>query len=844
MKTGLVYTDGRQAEVPLKGVKITGNVCGFHGEFQIVQLYQNSTSSSIEVVYTFPLPDKAIVTDFTARIGDRKITSEVWEKDKAFKIYDNALRKGDSSFLLEEFRPNLFQVSLGQLLPGEEVEIFISYLDDVKYQDGEVRILIPTLVAPRYIPGVPFGKRRGTGSADSTNQVPDADFITPPLDHVDYKVQLDLLIEPLINIEEVTSPSHEITVTPLKGKKTSIGFTRGEVPLDRDIIITGKGAEETTAGASYYQNSDGEKFLYLNLLPELESCQVEERPQNYIFLIDISGSMMGEKLEQAQNALQLCLRNLSQKDSFNLVAFESRTHLFSPKSIPFNDKNLAQATRWIKGLDSMGGTEIMEPLQFSLKNCSDEDTLLMLFTDGQVGNEKEIIRLVKNNIRGNRLFTFGIDTAVNSYFINSLAEKGSGLAEFIYPGERIEDKVLRQFSRITSPSVKDIKVDWGNLKVREVYPPLIKNIINLEPLNLVALVEGKLEGEITISGSSEKEDFHLSLPLSRAEKHYASNLLEKLWASFKITSLEEGLSDINPRREEAITEEIVKISREYKINSSHTSFVAVEEREDKVSGLPQTLVVPVSPPADWSYYQRDHLIMDSPVSTMGYFCLAEDDFNEDTGHLEKGAYSASKAASRGRQFIEKSWSGTEEGPLSNALRHLALKQQVDGSFADEPGEELCKRMKNTALSLLAFLLGSAEIRLYKKQLTKSVEFLTGYAEQSNLEERVKEEGEVKYLLAFTLKILENKKICRGKLKRKVELMLRDLTSSYDREKAPFLFQNNWKEEEIAREIFKTLNMEPVAPSREPGFEGEDMKVMDLSLLCLGLSCLSVVKGEK
>ncbi|RQD73441.1 MAG: hypothetical protein D5R97_09350, partial [Candidatus Syntrophonatronum acetioxidans] len=340
---------------------------------------------------------------------------------------------------------------------------------------------------------------------------------------------------------------------------------------------------------------------------------------------------------------------------------------------------------------------------------------------------------------------------------------------------------------------------------------------------------------IRITGTSGKENFSFSLPLSRAEKDGASSLLEKLWASFKITSLEEALSYINPRREETVIEEIVKISREYKINSPYTSFVAVEEREDKVTGLPQTLVVPVSPPAGWSYFQWDHLITRSPASTMDHFYLEEEDFGKGAGHLEEGIYFTSAIPSGGREHLEESWKGRGEDPLSKALRHLALKQQADGSFTDDPGEDPGKRVKNTALSLLAFLLGSAEIKLYKRQLIKSAEFLIDYGEQSNLKEGVKEERELKYLLTLTLKILENKEICRGKLKEKVEVLLRDLGSPYDREKAPFLFQNNWKDKDIAKEIFKTLNMEPVTPSREPVFKGEKMKVMDLSLLCLGYS---------
>ena len=818
----LVHSDGNQAEIPLKHVKISGSICGFHGELNISQTYKNHTPKSIEVIYTFPLPDSSTVTGFTAHAGDRTINSEVREKEEAFQIYDEALRKGDSAYLLEQYRPNIFQISLGQISPEEEVQVSISYLDTIKYQDGEMSLAIPTLVAPRYIPGKPAGKRRGMGVIGPTHRVPDADFVTPPVKDVDYKVELDLLIDPLINIDQFNSPSHQITATPEKENKTRINFTPGQVPLDRDIIINCKGKEETSAGTLTCQGRD-DNIIYLNLLPELEAYQEEETSKNYIFLMDISGSMGGKKIEQAKNALQLCIRNLTQKDTFNIVAFESTTHYFSERgSLPFNHKNLEKATRWINALYPMGGTEILKALQFSLQTSSPKDTIIMLFTDGQVGNEKEILQYTKRHIRQNKIYTFGIDTAVNSFLINSLAQEGSGLAEYIYPGERIEDKVLRQFARITSPGVSSIKLDWGNLEIKEIFPPEIKQIFNLEPLTVLAKYRGDLEGEVTLSGKVNEENFSTSLDLSRAAKGDTS-LLEKLWARMKIDSMEESLSNINPRREQAVIQEIVNLAREYKISSPYTSFVAVEERPDRASGIPETIVVPVSPPAEWMHYE-DHI-----TNLMMPSSLREED-SCDMNYLRR----ISNYNMEEEHHIRLSGSEDSGETLEKAIRYLALKQQAEGSFADSIEDDLLEKLKTTALSLLSFLLAPEEIGLYKKQLLKSIDFLTGSAGDHEWEQACKKHRQAHYLTALALKVLLNKKIAKGKTKERAEVLFDYLLSFYHREKAPLLFAESVSGISLVHEIYRTLNLEPFT---EPDIEAEYADVMELSLLCLFLATL-------
>jgi len=222
----LVDREERVVQVPLKEVRVSGKVNGLVGEFTVHQTYEHQGTGNVEVVYTFPLPDNAVVSGFTAKVGERKVRSEIRGREEAFKVYDEAVRKGDTAFLVEQFRPNIFQISLGQLQSGDRVEIELSYLQEMQFMDGELRITVPTVVAPRYIPGVPGGTRRGMGEAEPTDRVPDADFITPPLGDADYTFALALVVEPPKPADEYLSPSHSIKVESLGGGRSRITLAK------------------------------------------------------------------------------------------------------------------------------------------------------------------------------------------------------------------------------------------------------------------------------------------------------------------------------------------------------------------------------------------------------------------------------------------------------------------------------------------------------------------------------------------------------------------------------------------------------------------------------------------
>lgn len=728
MEWSIFERSGKPAALPLKEVWIKGDICGLYGEFAVEQFYINEGTKVLEIIYTFPLPDKAVLTGFSARAGKRIIAGEIREKKEAFQSYDEALGKGDSAFLLEQFRPNIFQVSLGRILPGEEVSIKVVYLEAIAYQDGEIRLSIPTLVAPRYIPGKQLKERRGMGWAEPTGQVPDADFITPPVDaKALYRLSLELNLQPLMPVDRFDSPSHKVKVKTGEDGSTQITLAGGPVPLDRDIVIRGYCREEsTTAGLGWTDPETGASYFYLNFLPRLEPPSDRE-PVNYLFLIDISGSMQGSKLEQAKNALQLCLRNMETGDSFNITAFESRCYHFSPAgALPFNQRSLDSATGWIDNLSPRGGTEILEPLNHALNNSAEKGTAILLFTDGQVGNEQEIIDRVSSKIRSNRLFTFGIDTAVNSYFINKLAEAGNGLPEFIYPGERIEDKVIRQFYRINSPVVSDVAVQWSTASAPEYYPRDIPAIFDREPVTLVGKSRGAPAGTVSLTGQLNSTPFSAKLALAALGTADNPRFLQKLWAKAKIEHLETALREINPRRREALIKEIVKISRKYGVGSSQTSFVALHERENKDTNIPETVVVPVAPAAEWALLSRAR-----PTFYTAPAMLSEPSRGALLSLLE------APAVQTGAAFFKRSDTAPDPGSsLQDAVRLIALQQQADGSFPAEEGavNAALSRFENTALAALALLLAAEELGIYRRQIEKSIQYLMETALQSKIGE--------------------------------------------------------------------------------------------------------------
>ncbi|WP_434386496.1 VIT domain-containing protein [Melittangium boletus] len=596
-KSGL-YTRGG-AQVPLQGVEVSGELLGGHARVRVSQRYRNTERVPVEAVYVFPLPSEATLTAFSLTCAGRRVQAVIQERDKAFQTYDDAVTAGHGAALLDQERPNVFTAQVGNLLPDEETLVEVEFLQAIQVEEGCVRWALPTLVAPRYIPGTPSGDRTTHGHAGPTDRVPDADRITPPVGDARYGLTLDLLVA-LGREVVVESPSHAIALGREPGG-LRVRLARPHVALDRDLVLSIRGADLDVPFTPLVTHRRGEEpgTFALTVVPDLLGLAHAGKRQEVVFVVDVSGSMGGDSLPQAQGALRLCLRHLREGDRFNVIAFSNTFTLFAPEPVVFTQQTLERADRWVAALHANGGTELLEPLRAATRAMP--DGVVVLLTDGQVGNESEILQAVLAERRTARMYSFGIGTNVSDVLLKDLARQTGGAVEFIHPGERIDDKVVAQFSRALAPRVTDVEVRFEGVEAQELAPAEPPPLVDGTPWSLMGRYATPGTGRVVLKGRTGAETFSLTIPVTFPATGERP-AVEKLWAAERIRSWQ-GAALVG-RRAESLQTRIVQLALAHGLVTPHTSFVVVEERtgERRASGQPQTRVIPVSAPAGWAMF--------------------------------------------------------------------------------------------------------------------------------------------------------------------------------------------------------------------------------------------------
>lgn len=545
-------------ELALKKVKITGNVIGKFGSFEIEQVYKNNTKDVLEVGYTFPIVETATVVGFEINVGDKVLKGKCKEKGEAKKEYQKNIVKGNSAYMMEQETNNIFKISVGKIDRDEEVKVKIQYIDKFEIIDNKIQVLMPTLVTPRYKSNITdklvYGK-------------------------VDYTIDFNINIIKSLNRKSIYCPSHKINVID-EDKTERVEVLNYDLSKDFKLQIELK--SELSSNAITSKTKDEKDMIYLSFMPEILDSY-EDSEKEYLFIIDVSGSMMGEKLDETKRAVIECLKQLDVGDKFNIIPFESQFEAMNIKSIEYNEENMKKAIEYINKLKPLGGTEILNPIKFALYE-KEKDKIILLFTDGQVGNEDEIIRFVENNVNRSRIFPFGIDTNVNSSFIKQLAKAGNGKAELIQPNEKIDDKIIRTFARIQTPLLEELTIDYGNNRVIDEIREE-KCLFNYEFFNVFAKIE-KLQDDIQLKGKILDKEY-----VWKIKKESINNTdvdLEVLFAKQEMDRLEDYI--INTYDNEKIKnykKMIIELSEKFNINSKYTSFITVYERKDKLLEVPK-----------------------------------------------------------------------------------------------------------------------------------------------------------------------------------------------------------------------------------------------------------------
>ncbi|HEV2704561.1 MAG TPA: VIT and VWA domain-containing protein [Pyrinomonadaceae bacterium] len=618
----VIAPDGtRRAACPLKHTDVRAQISGFLSRVTVTQEFENPFKEKIEAVYSFPLPQAAAVDDMTMRVGERTVRGRILRREEAQAVYEAARAGGQVASLLDQERPNIFTQSVANIMPGERVLITISYVETLKYEDGEYEFSFPTVVGPRYIPGTPTGTRTGGGRLPDTTQVPDASRITPPVaakgTRAGHDISIEVMLDAGVAVDAVRSTTHEVDIERAGGSRARVALKRRTEIPNRDFVLRYDAAGRKVSDAILtHRASDGRGGFFTLILQPPERVSVADvTPKELVFVIDTSGSMSGFPLEKAKEAMKHALDGLNPQDTFNLITFSGDTHILFPQPVPATRDNLAAAQKFLASRQGGGGTEMMKAIRAALDPSDSQAHIRVVcfMTDGYVGNDMEIISEVQKHPNA-RVFSFGIGSSVNRFLLDKMAEYGRGEVEYVSLNADGSAAARRFHERVRNPVLTDISIDWGGLPVADVYPKRIPDLFSAKPVVLTGRYTGAARGTVRLRGRMGGNHFEREIAVELPESRPEHDVLATLWARRRVDDLmSEDMYAMqrgaNTRPD--LTETITQLGIEYRLMTQFTSFVAVEEMTITDGGQPRRIEVPVDAPAG---VDRDMAVGDGAVS--------------------------------------------------------------------------------------------------------------------------------------------------------------------------------------------------------------------------------------
>jgi Ca-activated chloride channel family protein len=563
-------------------------ISGLVARVSVRQEFRNEGAEWTEGVYVFPLPDKAAVDRMRLHIGDRFIEGEIREKEQAKKEYEQARREGKKTSLVQQQRANLFTTSVANVAPGELVVVEIEYLEDLRYEDGKFSVRFPMTLTPRYIPGRSLPDRQGNGWSADTDEVPDASLITPPqvMASRRHRVSLDVRIDAGMPLKLIASRYHPVTIGEDAGRYT-VELTDTQTPMDHDFELVWQPVSSAEPRAmAFTETVDGKPYYLLMMMPPDEGEAPQARmPRETIFIVDTSGSMHGVSMSQAKRALQLAIEALRPGDLFNVIEFDSYTNALFPYSYPAQGASVANALNFVQSLRADGGTEMRPALKLALSSPPRETHLrqIVFITDGSVGYEDDMFSMIEQKLGDARLFTVGIGSAPNSWFMRKAAEAGRGSYTFVSALHEVREKMEALFAKLEAPQVTDIEVQWPSGVVIESYPSVVPDLYLGEPVVVRAQASGPFRpgGRVRIAGNSVAGGWEADVPLSSPVR---SEGVAALWARARIGSLmDEERRGADAERTRA---SILDTALTHHLVSKYTSLIAVDKTPARPAGDP------------------------------------------------------------------------------------------------------------------------------------------------------------------------------------------------------------------------------------------------------------------
>jgi Ca-activated chloride channel homolog len=589
----LVLQDGIKLALPLKHTDVIGRIDGYLARVTVTQKFVNSSDTTIEAVYTFPLPENAAVDSMIMSIGDRRIKGIIKERGEARAIYEQARRDGKTASLLEQERPNIFTQSVANILKNDTVLVTISYVQELKYKSGNYIFAFPMVVGPRYIPGAPL-RPASRGTEPPGSQVPDADKITPPLVPPGYRSGHDISLRLTINagtdIREVACASHKTRDVVNSDGTRSVEILENDNIPNKDFVLEYAVAKQELSPIVLCHREKSDGFFQLVMVPKMSTASDEIFRRELVFVVDNSGSMMGFPIEKCKEIISLCLKNMRKHDVFRLMKFAGSTDVFSQAPLAATTENVEQALAYVNSMRGGGGTEMMTAIRaiFDAPPAAGRRKLVFFLTDGYIGNEAAIITTIKERLGSARVFGCGVGSSPNRFLIEGMAYNGRGASLFIRQDGNARKAMEEFYSYVDAPVLTDIQLHFNGVEILETAPRYLPDLFAGQPLAVIGKYARPGTGNLSIRGTlAGNRPFETSIDIALPPEQKGNGVLATLWARRKIAEIEllgSGLMGESAYTPDSVKEKITRLGLTYRIMTGFTSFVAVDDAVRNKSG--------------------------------------------------------------------------------------------------------------------------------------------------------------------------------------------------------------------------------------------------------------------
>lgn len=566
-----IQNEGISADqFPLLSTKVNVSITGPVADVVVTQTYKNNGKVPIEATYVFPASTRAAVHDLQMIIGERIIRAEIKEKEKARSEYKAARDEGKRATLLEQFRPNVFQMNVANLMPGDLIQVVLKYNELIIPENQDYTYVFPTVVGPRFV----SHKHRGADESFAANPYLPENAINP------HQFDIEVNISLPVPVQAVSSPSHDLDFNFKNKNKASARLSPEETNGgNRDFILIYRMSGESIGGGTLLYEHDDEKFFLTTIEPPQMVGATKVLPREYIFVLDVSGSMFGFPIETTKHLVKSLVQQLKPTDLFNVMLFAGGNSMLSPLSVPATEMNVNRAFSLIDQLEGSGSTEIIPALNriYSLpKNQTNLSRSIVIVSDGYISVEPEVFDLISKNSSQGNVFAFGIGSGVNRYLIEGMAHAGRGEAFIVTKPEMALEAADRFRKYIQTPVLTNIKVGFQGFDAYDIVPAVIPDLMAERPIYIFGKYRSEPNGSISLSGDLANEKYHQKISINAQQKNDDHAPIRFLWAREMIRQHHDFLKLMADQDRIA---SVTALGLKYHLLTDYTSFIAIDETE-------------------------------------------------------------------------------------------------------------------------------------------------------------------------------------------------------------------------------------------------------------------------